>query len=86
MIGAADKDFKVSESQGTPANFELVGKDGKFLPAQAKIEGGNVIVWSDAVKAPTAVRYAWKDNPQPSVNLYNKAGLPASPFTLNLKN
>jgi sialate O-acetylesterase len=82
MIGAADKDFKVSEAQGTPANFELTGKDGTFVPAQAAIEGDTVLVWSDAIKAPTAVRYAWKDNPEPPVNLYNREGLPASPFTV----
>jgi sialate O-acetylesterase len=37
-----------------------------------------VVVWSDKVPEPVAVRYAWADNPV--CNLYNKAGLPAYPF------
>jgi sialate O-acetylesterase len=58
----------------------LAGKDGKFVSAQAKIEGDTVVVWSDTLTTPTAVRYAWRQNPEPAVNLYNKEGLPASPF------
>lgn len=60
--------------------FAIAGADKKFVWAKAKIEGDKVIVWSDEVKEPMYVRYAWADNPvQP--NLYNKEGLPASPFT-----
>ncbi|HQH72668.1 MAG TPA: sialate O-acetylesterase, partial [bacterium] len=44
----------------------------------ARIEGDAVVVWSDEVKEPVAVRYCWKHNPDG--NLYNKEGLPASPF------
>lgn len=58
--------------------FAICGKDGKWVWAQAKIEGDDVIVWSEQIPEPTAVRYAWADNP--TANLYNKAGLPASPF------
>jgi sialate O-acetylesterase len=58
--------------------FAIAGADMKFVWAQAKIEGGKVIVWSDKVAKPMAVRYAWADNP--TCNLYNQAGLPASPF------
>ena len=50
----------------------------KFLWAQAKIDGDSVVVSSDKVAAPKAVRYGWADNPD--CNLYNKANLPASPF------
>lgn len=59
--------------------FEIAGADKKFVPAQAKITGNTIEVWSEQVKNPVAVRYAWMDNPQ-GANLYNKEGLPASPF------
>jgi len=59
--------------------FAIAGADGKFVWAKAKIEGDQVIVWNDGVPNPTAVRYAWADNPD-GANLYNKEGLPASPF------
>jgi sialate O-acetylesterase len=59
--------------------FAIAGADKKFVWAKAKIEGDKIIVWSDSVPNPAAVRYAWADNPD-GANLYNKAGLPASPF------
>jgi sialate O-acetylesterase len=66
--------------------FAVAGPDKKFVWANAKIEGDKVIVWSDSVPNPVAVRYAWADDPE-GANLYNKAGsashtayLPASPF------
>jgi sialate O-acetylesterase len=59
--------------------FAIAGADKKFIWAKAKIEGDKVIVWSDEVKEPLYVRYAWADNPV-NPNLYNKEGLPASPF------
>lgn len=58
--------------------FAIAGADKKFYWAKAKIEGNKIVVWSDAVKYPVAVRYAWANNP--ICNLYNNAGLPASPF------
>jgi sialate O-acetylesterase len=63
---------------GPLAEFTIAGPDQQFVPAQAKIEGEQVVVWSDKVKDPVAVRFAWERIPEP--NLYNKAGLPASPF------
>ena len=84
-IGQMDTDFNFSVAQGQPANFELAGKDGKFVPAQAKIEGDTVIVWSDDLKEPMTIRYAWRNNPEPPVNLYSKEGLPASPFEISIK-
>lgn len=54
------------------------GPDRKWVWAQAYIEGDSVVVWSDEVEKPIAVRYAWANNP--TCNLYNGAGLPASPF------
>ena len=61
------------------SEFAIAGSDKKFVWAKAKIEGNNVVVWSDEVAAPQYVRYAWADNPV-NPNLYNKEGLPASPF------
>jgi sialate O-acetylesterase len=61
-----------------PAGFYVAGADRRFAPAEARVEGGAVVVWSRAVPAPVAVRYAWADNP--AANLYNAEGLPASPF------
>ena len=59
--------------------FSIKGENSKFVWAKAKIENNKVIVWSDEVKKPIAVRYAWANNPE-GANLYNKEGLPASPF------
>jgi sialate O-acetylesterase len=84
VTGEMDDEFNFSESEGQPVNFELAGKDGVFVAAQAKIEGDTVVVWSDTLTKPTAIRYAWRQSPEPAVNLYNKAGLPASPFRLEL--
>lgn len=63
---------------GALRGFEIAGEDRKFVPAEARIEGNTVVVQSARVSKPVAVRYAWEDNPECS--LYNKAGLPASPF------
>ncbi|MBN2092824.1 sialate O-acetylesterase [candidate division KSB1 bacterium] len=59
--------------------FAISGVDKKFIWAQAKIDGDKIIVWSDKIVNPVAVRYAWADNPE-GANLYNIEGLPASPF------
>ncbi|RXF69658.1 sialate O-acetylesterase [Arcticibacter tournemirensis] len=58
--------------------FAIAGSDQKFYWAQAKIVGNTVVVSSPQVPNPVAVRYNWANNP--SGNLYNVAGLPASPF------
>jgi len=62
----------------------IAGADKKYQWANAKIQGNKLFVWSDQVPEPVSVRYAWADNPE-GANLYNKAGLPASPFELSLK-
>lgn len=59
--------------------FEICSIDDKFVPAKAKIADNKIIVWSDEVGNPVAVRYAWDNNPV-GPDLYNKEGLPASPF------
>jgi sialate O-acetylesterase len=61
------------------SQFAIAGSDKRFVWANAKIEGDKVIVWSDEIAQPAFVRYAWADNPE-GANLYNKEGLPASPF------
>lgn len=58
--------------------FAICGKDALWVWAQARIDGNDVVVWSENVPEPTAVRYAWADNP--TANLYNGAGFPAGPF------
>lgn len=64
--------------------FSIRSAEGKFVWAKATIQGKKVTVWSDQVKNPIAVRYAWADNPE-GANLYNREGLPASPFTTETK-
>jgi sialate O-acetylesterase len=59
--------------------FTIADQSGRFLPAQAHISGKTVIVESPKIARPKAVRYGWLDNPQ-EVNLFNREGLPASPF------
>jgi len=59
--------------------FSIAGADRVFHWAKAHIKGDQVRVYSEKVKEPVAVRYGWADNPD-DVNLYNKEGLPASPF------
>ena len=58
--------------------FEVAGEDKIFYPAKAKIDGKTILVSSDKVKKPLAVRFAWKPVPEP--NLFNAENLPASPF------
>ena len=61
------------------SEFAIAGADKKFAWAKARIEGDKIVVWSDAIINPMYIRYAWADNPV-NPNLYNKEGLPASPF------
>src|SRR5205814_10379159 len=63
---------------GELKGFAIAGADHKFVWADAHIEGNTVVVSSKEAPSPTAVRYAWADNP--ISNLANEAGLPASPF------
>ncbi len=63
-----------SEVQG----FAICDDSQRWVNARAKIDGTHVIVWSDEVKQPVAVRCAWVEHPV--CNLYNQAGLPAFPF------
>ena len=59
-------------------SFEIAGEDGHYVPARATVEGATVILSSPDVPLPVEARYGWADDP--ACNLFNKAGLPASPF------
>ena len=67
------------DKYGYLKGFEIAGSDQKFYYAKAVFEGDRVLVISDKVLNPVAVRYAWSSNPS-DANLYNKEGFPASPF------
>lgn len=58
--------------------FEIAGADGSYVKANAAIDRDTVMVWSDEVRKPVAVRFAWHQEAEP--NLMNKEGLPAGPF------
>lgn len=68
-----------TRGEGRPDGFAIAGPDRSFVWAEARIEDDRVVVWSDEIDEPVAVRYAWADNPK-RANLYNEAGLPAAPF------
>ncbi|GAB3275070.1 sialate O-acetylesterase [Larkinella harenae] len=66
-------------SKGTAVSeLEIAGADQVFSKAQGRIQGNMLEVWSDAVKNPVAVRFAFRDAPEP--NLFSKEGLPVIPF------
>ncbi len=58
--------------------FAICGADRRWVWANARIDGGTVLVESPQVARPVAVRYGWAENP--TCNLYNRAGFPAGPF------
>ena len=64
---------------GAPEGFEIAGEDRKYKPAKAELKGDSVVLSNPEVSEPEYVRYGWKD--VPDVNLFNAAGLPASPFS-----
>ena len=80
---AGNKDAKAHAQEikdGKLGGFALGNRDGKWAWADALIEGQSVVVSSSTITEPVAVRYALTNSPG-NANLYNKAGLPASPFT-----
>lgn len=68
----------VRNSSSELEGFAICGEDRKWAWADARIDGGEVVVSSPQVPSPVAVRYAWSSNP--TCNLYNVEGFPASPF------
>jgi sialate O-acetylesterase len=80
MVGSKDGKQPVEEvKEGKLKQFAIAGEDGKWVWAEATIDGDTVVVSSPEVKKPIAVRYAYQHNPE-GANLYNREGLPASPF------
>jgi len=61
-----------------PNEFTVSGPDGKFVPANARIDGNDIVVSAKDIAEPVAVRFGWHKTANP--NLINKAGLPAAPF------
>lgn len=67
------------DKYGYLRGFEVAGEDKKFFPAKAFIQGDRVMVYSEQVSKPVAVRYCWMDDALEG-NLFNDAGFPAEPF------
>jgi sialate O-acetylesterase len=78
MVVSFDHAEGLRAAEGELTGFAIAGDDRKFVWAEATIVGGRLVVTSDKVPQPAAVRYAWAANPK--CNLVNGAGLPASPF------
>ena len=69
----------LKSADGKPLNwFTIAGANQKFVKAHAEIEGDTVVVWSEKIDDPVAVRFGWHEEAEP--NLMNKENLPASPF------
>ena len=77
--GLAARDATGAAAGDRVTGFAIAGADGRFVWADARIEGDRVVVWSDRVPRPVAVRYAWGNSP-PAAGLYGRTGLPAAPF------
>lgn len=72
--------LKIKDKYGYLKGFTVAGSDKQFHWAKAElVDNNSIVVYSEDVKNPVAVRYGWADNPD-DVNLYNKEGLPANPF------
>ncbi len=79
-FAAASGGLMTKNRYGYVTGFAIAGADKKFVWAKARIEGSKVIVWSEKVKSPLSVRYAWANNPA-EASLYSiKGSLPAFPF------
>jgi len=68
----------LSAGAGVLTGFQLAGRDGVYSDARAEIVGETIVVTSEQVPEPASVRYGWANTPEGS--LFNKEGLPASPF------
>lgn len=82
VLSEADLGGDLTAKGGELKGFTLAGEDKKFMPAKAEIVGDTVVISSDQVEKPVAVRYLWCEWPElwTATTLYNKNGLPASPF------
>ncbi len=73
------KGLIAKDKYGYLRGFEIAGPNRRFYYANASIQGHQIVVSSDSVNNPIAVRYGWSDSPD-DINLYNADGFPASPF------
>src|SRR5260370_20735948 len=67
--------LRAKDKYGYLKSFTIAREDKRVVWAKAHIDGDKVIVYSDEIKNPVAVRYAWEDNPD-DANLYNEEGIP----------
>ena len=74
----------IAKNSNRLQHFAIAGADKRFVWATAQINGNQVIVSGDGIANPAYVRYGWANNPD-RANLYNKEGLPASPFEAEVK-
>ncbi|MEI6150729.1 MAG: sialate O-acetylesterase [bacterium] len=80
MVGVKEgREPAVASLEGPLKRFAIAGEDKRWVWADAVIDGQTVVVSADTVPNPVAVRYAFSMNPA-GANLYNREGLPASPF------
>lgn len=79
VLSFADVGKGLEARGGELKYIAVAGTDKAFVWARAEVKKNQLIVWADSVAEPKWVRYAWADNPE-GANLYNSAGLPASPF------
>ena len=85
MTGTKKEREPVTETtEATPQAFEVADSAGQWHAAEARVAGDTVEVWTEAVKEPVAIRYAFAADPA-AANLYNRDGLPAAPFTSKQK-
>jgi sialate O-acetylesterase len=83
VISFTHVDGGLIAKDGAVKGFTIADANKNFVPAKAEIKGDTVVIWSDQIASPTAVRYGWAN--VPDVNLFNKAGLPASPFRTDIE-
>ncbi|TAH19334.1 MAG: 9-O-acetylesterase [Cytophagales bacterium] len=69
----------VKDRYGYIKGFTIAGEDKKFYWAKAYLENGKIVIYSENVSKPVAVRYGWANNPE-DLNLFSKDGLPVCPF------
>ena len=81
MAGVKDgREPTAEDPDGKLKGFAIAGEDKQWKWADAVIDGDTIVVSSPDVPAPVAVRYAFRQTPAGNANLYNREGLPASPF------
>lgn len=83
LLGMKHAQGLTTTDGAAPVGFEVAGRDGQFVPAEAQIKGSNIVVRAKEVAKPAMVRYGWFTYMEP--NLVNSAKLPAAPFTVDLK-